>query len=79
MFIPVHPRDFDCHGCGGRRRFWFNREGLRILRCPNCELEDILAYLRGEYGDESNVQLIANRDARFLRSCGIKPEPVSPH
>jgi hypothetical protein len=49
-----------CEKCGGRRKLFRNREGLRILRCPLDEAEDILAYLRLDYGENSSRQFRAN-------------------
>lgn len=78
-FLPIPPEHWTCEHCGGRRNLWCNRDGLRILRCANCELEDILAYLRhaptvDEVIAEQNARLDFNAlDAEFLRQCGIAP------
>ena len=57
--------------CGTHRRFFQNRVGLRIWRCPNCEDEllDILVFLQF-----MSWSLITDADQQFLKACGIAPE-----
>jgi hypothetical protein len=46
--------------CGGGRRFFEDNRGMWIARCPDCEIEDIHTWLRGEavfeegFGDFAN-------------------------
>jgi hypothetical protein len=65
-----------CQNCGGRRRFFFNGDGMRIWRCGNCEEADIRAYLRGEYGEASSIQFTANMK-QDRRSSPALIRPVS--
>jgi hypothetical protein len=44
----------------GERRMWENRRGLWAWRCPVCELEDILAWLRLD-DEDSAVRFLANQ------------------
>ena len=83
MFLPVNPEHYRCP-CGQGRKFVFNSDGHRCLRCLKCESEDIEAWLRCEYGPGSSVQFLANvekgeggilmvgRVARILHSDGTE-------
>jgi hypothetical protein len=59
--------------CGLKRLFckpmkcFGNADGLRYWRCPNCELEDILAYLRREYGPQSSAQFSKHMELEMPR------------
>jgi hypothetical protein len=46
---------------GNRRRFILYSDGHLTLRCPNCDAEDILEYLRIISGPEASVE---------VRPCG---------
>jgi hypothetical protein len=59
MFMLQNPDAYIC-SCGEPRRMFFNAVGLHIWRCPGCELQDILAYLRREYGWRTSVQFRRN-------------------
>jgi hypothetical protein len=85
-FCPIGPEHIHCV-CGEKRRFFFNRDGLRIWRCGTCELEDIQTYLRCDYGPGSSVQFLLNTEKKrrsdalmfteadndFLRAMHITP------
>jgi hypothetical protein len=47
--------------CKGGRKFFEDKRGMWIARCPIDELEDILAFLRGDHANSSN-QLQRTRD-----------------
>ena len=67
-YWPVNPAHWFCV-CGQMRCVFRNSDGLRILRCPNCETEDILAYLRLEYGPGTSVQFLKNTKSAELKTC----------
>ena len=85
MFMPISSEDWVC-ACGGRRKIFFNPERSRALRCPSCDLGDILTWLRlpaesiiRELDREFlsacsilEINWIAENDAEFLRQLGIK-------
>lgn len=65
MFMPISSEDWVC-ACGGRRKIFFNPERSRALRCPSCDLVDILTWLR--LPAES---IIRELDQEFLSACRI--------
>ena len=52
-YRPILPEHIKCDS-GHARMFFYNRDALSIWRCPICELADILAWLRLEYGQETS-------------------------
>ena len=71
MFLPVNPEDYRCL-CDHGRVFVFNSDGHLCLRCPNCEPEDIEAWLRCEYGPGTSVQFLLNIEKkRRLNDAGL--------
>jgi len=67
-YWPVNPAHWFCP-CGQMRCVFMNSDGLRILRCPGCETEDILTYLRCEYGPASSLQFLKNTKSAELKTC----------
>lgn len=64
MFVCIPPNSKVCHLCGERRR-WFHRQdrAFRCWRCPNCEVQDILLFLRGDVGAYTAEQFMRNMGA----------------
>ena len=60
--VILNPEARTCRLCGERRRLFKNANGYS-LRCPRCELEDILAHLRGEVGPQTSAQFLRNISA----------------
>lgn len=46
--------------CRSGRRFWEDSRGMWAARCPNCELEDILAWLRADH-ENSSTQILRHK------------------
>ena len=72
-FLPIHPSHWRC-ACGEKRRLWRNRDGLRILRCPVDELDDIFRFLRCEY-DEPEAEPPLNREELKRLMLAVLPKP----
>lgn len=64
-FVVLNPEAKICRLCGERRFLFRSEIGPCCFRCPSCELDDILAHLRGEVGPQTSAQ--------FLRNIGMSP------
>ena len=70
-FMPISSEDWLC-SCGNRRKMFFNPERSRMLRCPSCDLADILNWLR-----LPAASIIRELDEEFLLACRILDDPTS--
>src|ERR1700688_903576 len=62
-FVVLNPEAKICRLCGERRFLFRSEIGPCCFRCPSCELEDILAHLRGEVGAHTSAQFLRNMQA----------------
>ena len=69
-FMPISSEDWRC-SCGNRRKMFFNPERLRALRCPSCDLADILSWLR-----LPAASIIRELDQEFLLTCRIRDPQI---
>jgi hypothetical protein len=69
--VVINPDARICRNCGERRRLFRNKSGPCCFRCPHCELDDIMAHLRGEVG--------AHTAQQFLRNMGASPWQIFMH
>lgn len=87
MFIPS--MNWNC-SCGNRQKMFFNPARSRMLRCPSCDLAEVLDWLElptqhilqqldREFLSwcgilQADPEAIPERDRQFLLDCGIRPE-----
>lgn len=74
MFLPIAPDQWICE-CGERRKLFYNRERLRCISCPVCDLSEVFAWINGFIPNRPKLTVYDRIFLKELVILSYDPDP----